>query len=368
MITKMHIENFKCFKDFDIELGPFNVLIGENDTGKTAFLQAVHMIGSLHPGITIGAQGLSEAVGFPVGTELAWRQDEKLPLHLTAETTSSGEPRVFSLRTTAWIQYSIDVTGVAPKTSPAEENWKSTLYQELIGGTGMFRFDPVDLRAPSKTADSPRRRPTMRVQGGVVIPVATENVLGPTGKGLPSYLLQFSGIPGGHVALAEIRTRLQAKFPQYKEILTPIVNDACRLRFGTIHGEVISADHVSDGVLLSLAFLALAYQPQPPRILLIEEPENGVHHASLKDIVSTLRHLSEEKGVQVIATTHSPYLLYLVEPEQVRIFTKDEEGAVHATNMADVPDVQEMKKHFQTGEIWTCLSEERLVRGAGEKR
>jgi len=34
MITSMHIENFKCFKDFDIELGPFNVLIGPNDTGK----------------------------------------------------------------------------------------------------------------------------------------------------------------------------------------------------------------------------------------------------------------------------------------------------------------------------------------------
>ena len=43
----MHIQNFKCFKDFDIELGPFNVLVGPNDSGKTAFLQAIRLVAAL---------------------------------------------------------------------------------------------------------------------------------------------------------------------------------------------------------------------------------------------------------------------------------------------------------------------------------
>ena len=44
MITSMHIENFKCFKDFDIELGPFNVLIGPNASGKSNLLALLEII------------------------------------------------------------------------------------------------------------------------------------------------------------------------------------------------------------------------------------------------------------------------------------------------------------------------------------
>jgi len=139
------------------------------------------------------------------------------------------------------------------------------------------------------------------------------------------------------------------------------------LAFEATFGE-IPAESVSDGVILSLAFLALSSFSKPPNTLMVEEPENGVHHSSLKKIVGTLKHLSKDKGVQVIVTTHSPYLLDEVEPEEVRVFAKDDEGAVHATNMASVKDVDDMRKHFMTGEIWTSFSEARLVpKGGGKK-
>jgi predicted ATPase len=109
--------------------------------------------------------------------------------------------------------------------------------------------------------------------------------------------------------------------------------------------------------MLSLAYLALCYQLTPPSLLLIEEPETGVHHASLKDIVETLKQLTKEKGVQVIMTTHSPYLLDHVEAEQVHVFTKDPEGAVHAKRLSEFEDVSDMKSHFMSGEIWSILAE-----------
>ena len=57
-------------------------------------------------------------------------------------------------------------------------------------------------------------------------------------------------------------------------------------------------------------------------------------------------------------TTHSPYLLDHVEPEEVFLFSKDPEGAVHAKKLSDHPDVEDMRKHFMTGEMWTGLEEE----------
>jgi predicted ATPase len=132
--------------------------------------------------------------------------------------------------------------------------------------------------------------------------------------------------------------------------------DAVFLEFRTAHGQVMAPESVSDGVMLSLASLAIAYQPDPPKTLLMEEPDKGVHHGSLRETITTLKQLSEEKGVQVILTTHSPYLLDEVEPERVHVFTKDGEGAVHAKRLSEFEDVDGMKKDFMTGEIWSILS------------
>jgi len=101
-------------------------------------------------------------------------------------------------------------------------------------------------------------------------------------------------------------------------------------------------------------------------MLLIEEPENWVHHASLKDIVGTLKQLSKDKGVQVILTTHSPYLLDHVDPEEVFVFFKDEEGAVRAKRLSDHPQVETLRKHFMTGELWTGFDEKDIVEGKGK--
>jgi len=44
MITRLRVQNFKALRDVDVELGPFTVLIGPNDTGKSSFLEAVYAL------------------------------------------------------------------------------------------------------------------------------------------------------------------------------------------------------------------------------------------------------------------------------------------------------------------------------------
>jgi predicted ATPase len=152
------------------------------------------------------------------------------------------------------------------------------------------------------------------------------------------------------------------RFPSYERIELPLARvqvegDGVGLCFMTSQGQLLQAASVSDGVMLSLAYLAICYQLTPPNLLLIEEPENGVHHSSLKDIVDTLKQLSAEKSVQVIMTTHSPYLLDGVDPGVVQVFQKDEEGAVHAKKLSDFEGAGEISDMFSTGEKWSLLSE-----------
>jgi predicted ATPase len=126
---------------------------------------------------------------------------------------------------------------------------------------------------------------------------------------------------------------------------------------------------ISDGAVYYLAYLALRYSGEnTPSPLLIEEPENRVHHAALKEIIAAVRHVVDDKGVQVILTTHSPYLLNLVEPEDVRVFWKDDKGAAHAVKMSDVPEMATLKQDFMAGEIWTLFDEQQIVERVSETK
>lgn len=126
--------------------------------------------------------------------------------------------------------------------------------------------------------------------------------------------------------------------------------------------QAIPASQASDGVLIVLAYLALLYSPRQPRMLLIEEPENGIHPKRLQDVITILRELVQEQTTtQILMTTHSPYLLDLFQPDEVTVCTKDDDGAVTLTRLSDSETVRKQIGLFNLGEIWTSEGESALV-------
>ena len=122
-------------------------------------------------------------------------------------------------------------------------------------------------------------------------------------------------------------------------------------------GNLVSASQVSDGMLLVLAYLTILNLPQPPRVLLVEEPENGIHPKRLHDVLSILRDLSlasEQSQCQVILTTHSPYVVDLFQPEEVTLCQKTADGSVAVHRLSESQAVREQLDVFTLGEIWTA--------------
>ena len=98
--------------------------------------------------------------------------------------------------------------------------------------------------------------------------------------------------------------------------------------------QLVPASQVSDGTLLVLAYLAILYLPQPPRVLLLEEPENGIHPKRLRDVLGILRELIQEQShTQVVLTTHSPSALDSSAPEEVTLCTMQDNGEVKTTRL-----------------------------------
>ena len=363
MITSMHVENFKCFKDFDIELGPFNVLIGPNDTGKTAFLELIRLLAILcrQAEHTSWAQVCQES-GIPAGEESHWQSNSSNQLYVN----TVGDDAVFAGGALGFVVLSAKGKlhhGLQPRGArfPTQFRQATSEYSQWLDSTlrsvAYYKLDPDALRQPSPVLEGRLRE---------------------DGTGLPTFLDDLQRTQRS--VFARIEGELNSRFPWYREVLisktqrtySDLKNkkvetkDSFVLKFRTSLGVDMPCATVSDGVMLSLAFLAIANAPEKPTILLVEEPENGVHYASLKDIVETLRQLATDKGVQVILTTHSPYLLDCIQPEEVHVFVKDEEGAVRAGTLSDHPDVESLKNHFMTGEIWTGFKDEDIVNKTGE--
>jgi AAA domain, putative AbiEii toxin, Type IV TA system len=174
---------------------------------------------------------------------------------------------------------------------------------------------------------------------------------------------------------------LRTDFPRYEKIVAAIRNlvpgfqdfhiatpaaDQRRLDLKVDRGLTIPPSAVSVGVRMLIFFVTLAYHPQPPRIILIEEPENGVHPRRLADIMRLLREITEGKHggqpSQVILTTHSPYLLDHVdiERDQVLVFRRAADGR-RTAEPADQSRLTSFLDEFMLGEVWFNESEEGLV-------
>ena len=102
---------------------------------------------------------------------------------------------------------------------------------------------------------------------------------------------------------------------------------------------------LSEGTLYFLALLAIIHQPNPPKLLLLEEPEKGIHPRRIKEVMQFIFLLSNRKDIQVILTSHNLDVLNFFRdmPENVFVFDK-KDGATEIKNLyTDIIEPKEKK-------------------------
>ena len=114
------------------------------------------------------------------------------------------------------------------------------------------------------------------------------------------------------------------------------------------------AQQVSDGTLKVFAYLLLLEDPSPPPFLCIEEPENGLYHKLLETLANEFReHADTPGGSQVFITTHQPYFVNALEPDEVWILEKGADGFSTIRRASDDPVVNNMvAEGLPLGGLW----------------
>ncbi len=113
----------------------------------------------------------------------------------------------------------------------------------------------------------------------------------------------------------------------------------------------VPATRLSDGTLRYLCLLAILYDPSPPPLVCIDEPELGLHPDLINHVADALRDASER--TQIIVTTHSTALVdaFTETPEAILVCEKMQGQSI--VRRLDPEHIKPWLEKYRLGALWT---------------
>jgi predicted ATPase len=154
-----------------------------------------------------------------------------------------------------------------------------------------------------------------------------------------------------------ILERITSKIPGISKIDTKVTDDKrVLLRFNDgAFSDPFFAQQISDGTLKMFAYLLLLEDPEPPPFICIEEPENGLYHKLLETLAREFREnaTGKKSAPQLFVTTHQPYFVDALSPEEVWILEKGRDGFSTIHRASDLEIVKNMvAEGLPLGGLW----------------
>lgn len=313
MIERVVIDNFRCLRHVDVPLKPLTVLVGPNDTGKSSFARACRALSADVP--------------------------------LVAQ-------EVYRLQAGATIKMQAVVTGGAAVRVEHDGNkYRVREGTDSLRPIMLFQFQSVGI---------PLESPGTHDHVGP--PVLGE--MGERTAAFLDYLLRRD-----LKRFNQIASLLKDMVPGFEsiQVLTPQPSER-RIQL-VIDGTTVDSLTVSTGIAYLLAHICIACHPITPKLVIFEEPENGLHPERQREVVGLIRRLVSGtlggQPTQVIMTTHSPYLLDEIDPrvDQVLCSLREKDGQRTVTPL-DMNKVEPFLGEFRLGEIIYNAGETSLAEGA----
>lgn len=360
MIKKIELHNFKSIQHVDLDFGSINVLIGANGAGKSNFISFLKLLKSLQNDnlntyvaengymdnlVYFGCEGepfiqgqvvFSEEVGSPsYRYELKLTQDHRnLALaKINFESSDRLNVKKEGEELTSDIYTSLNGTGQSIHLLREDE--------EVYKITVQYFKDFYVYHFPDTSDRSPLLR-TARLHDNVFFREDGSNI-------------------------AAFLYYLQEKHPQRFYLIEKVIQSIAPffgkfiLKPDRINPEFIqlewqengyeryqNAHNLSDGTLRFIALTTLMLQPEPPKVIIIDEPELGLHPSAIEKLAGMVRKVSAKS--QVILATQSIQLVNNFEPEDIIVVDRKNKQSIF--KRLEVDKLQIWLEEYGLGEIW----------------
>lgn len=130
------------------------------------------------------------------------------------------------------------------------------------------------------------------------------------------------------------------------------------LIFDMKSGDGLPASAISEGTLLALAVLTFVYGDDEAEMIMIDDVDDGLHPKAQRDLIRQLRRIQEtHPKLQILVSTHSPYVVDEFKAEDVWVFAPDKDGCAVTKRLSDHPDAKRALEVLTTGEFWSAEGE-----------
>ena len=406
MISLIEALNYRCLQYVRQPLGPFHVLVGPNASGKSTFLDAIAFVRDL---VT---KGVDEAVesrtsnfydlvwqqageGFELAVEAAIPQSLRDSLEDSTYRTVRYEVAVGLDKTANRMEIVAEQALLKvhsesqrnPRDAPPEtlieknvldahgslrphclfakfRDGRSIVVQSSGSGPPVKDYFPWSLLSGVPHWDF--RDPVGRWLQAHLSDAIEEMRLEPLSIRMPSAAGQGAriGLDGSNLpwVIAQLERNSRERLQPWVEHLQTALPDLVRVttierpedrhRYLSLEyqgGLTVPSWMVSDGTLRLLALTLPAYLPDFRGVLLVEEPENGLHPLAIETVYQSL---SSVYDGQVLLATHSPLLVGIAKPSEVLCFTKDPQGATQIVSGDRHPELSDWRGEVDLGTLF----------------
>jgi predicted ATPase len=324
MIAAVHFRNFKVLRSAAVRLEPFNLVIGPNGSGKTSLIEALLRLRLLSARPAVHAHELKNRP--PGGPQIEFHFHPPFQ-NVRVTLGCNSEDFVCNLLV---VDHPPGIVG--------EGLWGE--LRTRLQSIRAYLFDHAAMAVPAKIAGEAELAANA---GNLAAVLAARRRQAPEAlarleREFCRLLPEFSGLDFRDAG--EDRVELRARLKEDKEVLP--------------------AENLSQGTLSLLAVLTLAHAPEPPGVVCLEEADRGVHPRMLREVRDALYRLSypADSGetrapVQVIATTHSPYLLDLFKEHPEEVVLANKQGAAATfERLSERADIMELMRETNLGDLW----------------
>jgi len=365
-MSSLELRNILSFREPPpFELGPLNILIGANGSGKSNLIDCLGILQALPNSLggylsrrggadawiwkgTNFKNSAQVASRFNIdGEELAYEMEfgsvgPMLSIHLESLRSASGSDR-FLFREGPNLQIGAEASPPDTLSINASESafaaYRNPLDSTPVTRSGRALGDIRIYRGFDTNVNSSTR--------SGVSSAAEKHPLWENGGNLALALQELDF----HGALREVKRHLKLLSDRFEDIKMRAEGGFFQYYVEErVLGKIPSA-RLSDGTLKFLCLMAILLDPEPPRLLCIEEPEAGLHPDAMFLVADAIREASTR--MQIVVTTHSDALVdrFSDEPEHVVVCERDHDESTRLRRLSR-RKLKEWLKDYTLGDLW----------------
>lgn len=356
MINRIKIEGYKSIKKLDLMLKPINILIGSNGVGKSNFLSFFRLVNNIYE------QRLQNYVAKQGGADNLLHFGRKVTHEIYGKisfvkdiSANSNNVYYFNLVSDVVNNFIINVEGSGYNISNWENDKNDYFYstdvkESLIKGSSTFRNKFISNYLSSMkifhfhdTAENSPLRGSAQVDDNKNL---REN-----GSNLAAFLYYLQEkYPKNFNRIEKTVQSIAPYFERFDLRPDRLNENNIKLEWKEVNQPegYFNASHLSDGTLRFIALATLLMQPELPEVIIIDEPELGLHPFAINKLAALIRKTSTKS--QIIISTQSVNFVDNFEPEE--IITVDRENNESVFNRVESEKLNNWLSDYTIGDLW----------------